>query len=102
MWWSWIRHTGIRRRCWILNPLFDVLNRDQPFELELLIDDRQFLNPVLMQDLAGLFQAGSLRGGDKLIPLHHLRHLQLHAGLEPQIAIRQNPDQLGTLRNRNA
>ncbi len=48
----------------IFDPLFDVLDGDQSLEVELLVDDRELLDPMLMQDLAGLFEAGPFRRRD--------------------------------------
>ena len=67
----------------------------------MLIDDRQFFDPMLVQYLASLFQARPFRRRDQLVSLHDLRDLQIHPGFEPQIAIRENTDQYLVFRDGN-
>ena len=68
----------------------------------MFVHDRQFLNPVFVQNFPRLLQTGAFRRGNKLVALHHLRHLQFHSGLESQIAIRQNSHQLAALGYRDS
>jgi hypothetical protein len=48
---------GIR----VFDPLLNVLDGDQSLEFSLLVDDRQFLNAMLVKDLPRLFETGSFR-----------------------------------------
>jgi hypothetical protein len=50
---------GILGRVRILDPLLDVLDRDQPFENPALVDDRKLLDLVLVEDLAGFVERRS-------------------------------------------
>ena len=84
---------GILASIRIFDPLLDVLDGDQSLEFALLVDDWQLLDPMLMQDFAGLFEAGPFRRRDQFVPLHDLGHLEIQAGLEPEIAIRQDANQ---------
>src|SRR5512146_1376294 len=86
----------------ILDALLNVLDGDEALEFALPVHDRQFFDPVLVQNLACLFQTGPLRSGDELFPLHHLRHLEVRAGLETQVPIGQDADQLLLFRHGNA
>ena len=88
---------GIR----VFDTFFDVLDGDQALQLELLVDDRQFLDAVLVEDLPGLLQRRAFRRRHELLPFHDLRHLQVHPRFEPEIAVGENPDQLAVLRDRN-
>ena len=72
-----------------------------PLSSKCFIDDRQLLDPMLVQHLASLFQAGPFGRRDQLVALHDLRDLQIHPGFEPQIAIRENTDQLLVFGNGN-
>ena len=93
---------GVLTGIGVFNPLFNVLNRNESLEFKLFVDHRQFFDPVLMQNLAGLFQAGPSGGGNEFVALHHLGNLQIHSPrLEAQVTIRENVDQLPGLGDRN-
>ena len=64
-----------------------------PFEIELLVHHRQLLDPMFVQNLARLFEAGAFGRRDQIVPLHHLRDLEIHAAFETKIAVRQDPDE---------
>ncbi len=59
-------------RIGILDPLFDILNGDEPLQFILLVDDRQLFDPVLVQDLPRLLETGAFRRRHQSVPLHHL------------------------------
>ena len=52
---------GVLGRVRELDLLLDVLDRDQPGQIAVLVDDRQLFDPVPVQDLAGLFERGADR-----------------------------------------
>ena len=90
--------TGIRK----FDALRDIFNRDETFELVAVIDDEEFLNPVLVEDLPGFVQCRAFGGRDQIFPRHHLRDFQLHASLESQVAVRDNPHQLAVFGHRDS
>ena len=85
----------------IHDALFNVLDRNEPLKLKVLIHDRKLLDPVFVQHLARLFQARAFRRRNQLVSLHDLRDLQIHPGFESQVSVGQNADQLLALRDRN-
>ena len=85
----------------IHDAFFDILDGNKPFELEMFVDDRKLLDPMLVQHLASLFQTRPFGRRDQFVSLHDLRDLQIHPGFEPQITIRKNTDQFLVFRNGN-
>src|SRR3990172_1296461 len=55
----------------ILDPLLDILYGNKPFEIEVLIHDREFLYPVPLEDLLGIFEGRAHRGRNQLL-CHHV------------------------------
>ena len=58
---------GIR----ILDLLLDILDRDQPLELEIAIDDEQLLDFVTVKDLACRIERGANRYRNEVLARHH-------------------------------
>ena len=67
--------------------LCNVLIGDQSHQSAFLVDDGQFLNLVLLQNLGGSLQVGLLMGGDEILTGHHLVNLLVKAALEAQVAV---------------
>ena len=86
----------------ILNSLFDVFDRDQPFEIELLIHHQQLLDPMFVQDLARFLERRAFGHRDEIVLRHHLRDFEIHAAFETKIAVCENPDELAQFRDRNS
>ena len=85
----------------MLDPLFDVLNRDEALELKAVVDDQQLFNPVLMQNLASLVQGRAFRGGDQVFSRHDLRNFQIHPIFKTKVPVRDDPDEFALLSHRN-
>ena len=56
----------VLRRVGMLDPLLDVLDRDQPAKLPVRVDDRKLLDLVPVQDLLGLAERRSDRRRDEV------------------------------------
>ncbi len=89
----------------ILDGLLDVLDRDEALQPEIVIDDEELLDLLLVQDFLGFVERGANRHGDQVALGHHIRDRSIDIGLEPQIAIGQDPDEppflAAVLRNRD-
>ena len=73
----------------ILSPLVDVLDRDQPAQRAIGIDDRQLLDAVLAQDPFGFVERRAGRRGDETAAGHRLAHRPIEIALELQVAVRE-------------
>src|SRR3989441_11951629 len=77
----------ILARVGVLDPLGDVLDRDQPLELEAIVDHQELFDTMLVQNLPGLIQRRALRRRDEVLPGHDLGDLEIHACLETQVPV---------------
>ena len=83
----------VLRRVRVLDPLRDVLDRDEPREAPVVVDHRQLLDLVAMQDRLGLLERRPDRRRHE-VPRRHQRGDGLRGvGLEAEIAIREDPDE---------
>ena len=89
---------GIR----VLNALFDIFDRDQAFEETLSVDNGQFLDSVLAEDLLRVLERGSDGRGNKIILRHHVADRLFVVGFETQIAVGENADEFAVFRDRHA
>jgi hypothetical protein len=80
---------AIKSRVRILDPLQNVLGRNQAPEPPAAVYYRQLLDTVLAEYLACAPERRALGRGNKAIGGHHLRHRQLPVVLEQQIALGQ-------------
>jgi hypothetical protein len=79
----------------MLGCLQNVLDGDQPLELEAIVDHQHALEPVLMHERLGVLELGALGDGDQLVAFGHDRGDRLvEVGLEPQVAIGDDADDL--------
>ncbi|MMZ61809.1 hypothetical protein D1872_239780 [compost metagenome] len=76
-----------------MNRFFDILNGDKALQDIVLIDQRQFLDLMLLQKHFGLLQRRTNRCGNQVVAGHDLADLDAVVMHKPQIAVRQNPDQ---------
>ncbi len=88
---------GVFRRVRILDRFLNVLDGDQALQPELFVDDQQFLHLVLVQDLARAIERRPYRDGDEVLARHDVGDRPVHVRLEPEIAVRQNADELAFL-----
>jgi hypothetical protein len=72
--------------------LVHVLNRNQAAQPVMVIDQRQLLNSMFLEQVLGVLKAnaGSRRNEPRR---HHLAHRTLESALETQVAIGQDSDQ---------
>ena len=77
----------------ILEHLFDVFVGDQPGE-QAVFDHRQLLDAMLVEQLLGLLEGGAGRHGDQVVAGHQLADRTALPGLETQVAVGQDADQL--------
>src|SRR5260370_1383435 len=88
------------RRVRIFQFLLDILNVDEPLEVEVLIHAQQLLDAVLLQDALGFFQRRAHRHGHKIV-LRHRRADQLRMILfKSQVPVCQNSRKPGPPRHR--
>ena len=85
----------------ILDALLDILDRDQPLQFKSLIDHRQFLNPILMQNFPRFLETGAFRSGHQLLPRHDLGDFQVYPVFKAQVPVGQNPHELPVLGHGN-
>ena len=83
----------VLRRVRVLDPLRDVLDRDEPREAPFVIDDRQLLDLVAVEDRLGLLERRADGGSDE-VPARHQRGDGLRGvGLEAEVAVREDADE---------
>ena len=78
----------------ILQPLLDVLDRDQALEVVVIVHHQQLLDAMLVQDRLRIGQRRAHRNRDQVLLGHHFADGNVGAGLEAQIAIGEDADQL--------
>ena len=83
----------VLRRVRVLGLLLDVLDRDEPLEEPLVVDDRQLLDAVLPEDVLRLLERGAERAGDERRPPHHVGDGLVDVVDEAQVAVGQQPDE---------
>src|SRR6266853_4354376 len=76
----------ILARMRMANRLVHILYCDKPAQPMLIINQRQLLNPMRLQEFLGLFEIDTRTRGDHLAG-HHVAHLLVEAALEAKIAI---------------
>ena len=83
----------VLRRVRVLDPLRDVLDRDQALEPPVGVDHRELLDLVAMEDLLGLLERRSDGRGHE-VPRGHQRRDRLgRVGLEAEVAVREDADE---------
>ena len=85
----------------ILQLLLNVLHRDQALERVLIVHHQQLLHAMPVQDLLRFLERSAHRDRDQILLGHHLRDRQVIAGLEAQVAIGKNANQLSAFRDWN-
>jgi hypothetical protein len=77
----------------VLVGLFDILDRDQPDAVALVIHNQQLLDPVLVEEPAGLVAVDALLDGHQTTPGHQFAHGLVRIGREADVAVGQDTDQ---------
>ena len=83
----------VLRRERVLDPLADVLDRDQAAQPPVGVDDRQLLDPVPVQDRVRLVERRPDRCGDEVPARHQLGDRLARVGLEAQVAVGEDADE---------
>ena len=92
----------VTRGVGILDALFDVLDRDQAFEIAVFVDDGKFFDPVFAENLLRLFQRGAHRSRDEVLLRHDIVDGLIVVGFKAEIAVCKDADELAVLRDGNA
>ena len=77
--------------------LFDVLDRDEALETEVLIHDGQLFDLVAAERFLRFFQRGPLAADNEIFARHKLANLAVHVGLKLHIAVGDDADELAGL-----
>jgi hypothetical protein len=78
----------------VLDRLLDVLDRDQPLEVAVPVDDQHLLDAVLVELGLGLLQGRPLRDGDQVLLGHQLGDRLVRVRLEAEVAVGEDADQM--------
>ena len=93
----------VLRRLRKLDLLLDVLDRDQPAQPAVGIDDRQLLDLVAVEDLLRLRERRPHGRGDEVARRHQRRDRLVDVVLEAEVAVREDPDEnSAVVRDRDA
>ena len=93
---------AILRRIRIFPHLFDIFNCDEPFEITVLIDERQFLDAMILEHPLRFGERRIFRRRDEAFLRHDFLDRLVQIRLETHIAIRDDPDQFPVHRDRHA
>ncbi len=77
----------------VLDPFFDIFDRDQPFEAPFIIDDGELLDLVFVHDLLGLFEGNPRFRGHERHRGHDHVGLFFEVFLKTHVTVGQNPQQ---------
>ena len=83
----------VLRRFRVLDPLRDVLDRDQALEPPVGVDDGELLDLVAMEDRLRLLERRADRRRDQIAVGHERRHGLRGVRLEPEVAVREDADE---------
>ena len=93
----------ILRRQRMLGRLQDVLDRDEPAQLHVAVDDEHALEPVLVHQRLGVLEIGALGYRDQPVALgHDARGGLVEVRLEAQVAIGHDADHALALDDRQS
>ncbi len=81
----------------VFQLFLDVLDGDEAFELVVVIDDEEFLDAVLVEDVLGLLERGADGHGDEVLLGHDGVDGEVGAGDEAEVAVGENADELAVL-----
>jgi len=85
----------------VFDDLHDVLDRDEPPQLALLIHHQEFFNPVLVEQSLGFFEGDPERSCNQVLLCHDFGYPEVHIGFEAQVAVGDDADQLPALHHRH-
>ena len=83
--------------------LGNVLVGDEPHQSAFVVDDGELFDLVVEQHRGGVLEFGSVGGDQAVARRHHLPDAARHVGLEAQVAVRDDADELPVrIHNRDA
>ena len=88
-------------RIGIFDLLLDILDRDQTAQGISLVNDQQFLYLILLQYLLRVVKGRADGSSNEAVLGHYLRHREIHPGLKPEIAVRQDAHEFFSRRDRD-
>jgi hypothetical protein len=77
-----------------LLQLVDVFDGDHAAKAPFVVDQKQLLDLVLLEDLLGVVEGRCERGGDQVVLRHHVADLHGRVGLEPEVAACEDAGEL--------
>ena len=87
----------------VVGLLLDILDRDQPAQVEAVVHHQHFLDPVPVQQLQHFLVGGAFAHGDEPILLgHDVADRIVELGLETHVAAGDDADQLTAIDHRHA
>ena len=88
----------------VLHSFFNIFNRDEALQIALFIDNRKLFDSVVAQDLLCILEGGTDRRGDEVILRHDVFDflVEIGAGHEAQVAVRDDADELAVFADRHA
>src|SRR6185312_13642327 len=87
--------TEVIFRCrWITNCFLNVLNRDQAFDVLVLIDHQKLFDPMFLQDNLRLLQRRANRNGNERLRSHHVGDGNIKTCFKAKVAIGDDADEV--------
>src|SRR5580700_1479914 len=87
---------------WILQLLLNVFYGDQSLEVVLVVDDQQFLDAMLVENLLRILERCAHGNGDQIFLGHHAVDGNIEAAFKAEIAIGENAGKPAVLGDWNA
>ena len=81
----------------VFELFLDVLDGDEAFELVVVVDDEEFFDAVLVEDVLGLFEGGADGHGDEVLLGHNGVDGEVGAGDEAEVTVGEDADELAVL-----
>ena len=76
-----------------VDRFLNVFDRDQSFQMAVVIDNQQLLDTMFLQLYFGFIECGANRNGNKRLRRHYLRDRNICSRFETEIAVRDNADE---------
>ncbi len=78
----------------VLQLLLDVLDGDEAFEDVVVVDDEELFDAMVVEDFFSLLEGGADGDGDEVFFGHHLADGDVGAGVEAEVAVGEDADEL--------
>ena len=83
---------GVLGGVWIFQFLLNIFYGDKSLQIVILVDDQQFFDAVLVENVLSLLEGGPDRNSDEIFFGHHFGDGDVEASFEAKIAIREDAD----------